>query len=108
MTAVTIQSNKIVSNEVKDNEALLEPSYGKNQMSFLANSIHKNIRKKFTNWRKGNADKTDIKYFTQRITSWAYSLVVRLDKWQRLSSGKTLWVTFSCYGECKLKQFSWR
>ena len=30
VTAVTIQSNKIVSNEVKDNEALLEPSYGKN------------------------------------------------------------------------------
>ena len=28
MTAVTIQSNKIVSNEVKDNLALLEPSYG--------------------------------------------------------------------------------
>ena len=29
MTAVTIQSNKIVSNEVRDNKALLEPSYGK-------------------------------------------------------------------------------
>ena len=29
MTAVTIQSNKIVSNEVKDNWALLEPSYRK-------------------------------------------------------------------------------
>ena len=27
MTAVTIQSNIIVSNEVKDNKALLEPSY---------------------------------------------------------------------------------
>ena len=26
LTAVTIQSNKIVSNEVKDSEALLEPS----------------------------------------------------------------------------------
>ena len=26
MTAVTIQSNKIVSNEVKDNEALLQSS----------------------------------------------------------------------------------
>ena len=38
MTAVTIQSNRIVSNEVKDNYALLEPSYGKNQMNFLANS----------------------------------------------------------------------
>ena len=30
MTAVTIQSNKIVSNEVKNNQALLEASYGKN------------------------------------------------------------------------------
>ena len=29
MTAVTMQSNKIVSNEVKDNQVLLEPSYGK-------------------------------------------------------------------------------
>ena len=29
MTAVTTQSNKIVLNEVKDNKALLEPSYGK-------------------------------------------------------------------------------
>ena len=29
MTAVTIQSNKIVSNEVKDNQTLLEPSYRK-------------------------------------------------------------------------------
>ena len=29
MTALTIQSTKIVSNEVKDNWALLEPSYGK-------------------------------------------------------------------------------
>ena len=35
-TAVTIQSNKIVSNEVKDSWVLLEPSYGKNQMNFLA------------------------------------------------------------------------
>ena len=32
MTAVTIQSNKIVLNEVKDNEVLLEPSYRKKQM----------------------------------------------------------------------------
>ena len=32
VTTVTIQSNKIVSNEVKDNEALLE-------MKFLANPI---------------------------------------------------------------------
>ena len=29
MTAVIIQSNKIVSSEVKDNQTLLEPSYGK-------------------------------------------------------------------------------
>ena len=29
MTAVTIHSNKIVLNEVKDNEVLLEPSYRK-------------------------------------------------------------------------------
>ena len=33
MTAVTTQSNKIVSKEV-DDKALLEPSYGKNQMNF--------------------------------------------------------------------------
>ena len=38
MTAVTTQSNKIVSNEVKDNEGLLEPSYGKKRTNFLANS----------------------------------------------------------------------
>ena len=30
MAAVTIQSNKIVLNEVKDNYALLEPLYRKN------------------------------------------------------------------------------
>ena len=39
MTAVTIQSNKIVLNEGKGNLVLLKPSYGKNQMNFLANSI---------------------------------------------------------------------
>ena len=39
MTAVTIQSNKTVTNEVKDNEALQEPSYRKNTMDFLANPI---------------------------------------------------------------------
>ena len=33
MTAVTIQSNKIVSDEVKDNEGLLESPYGRTQMS---------------------------------------------------------------------------
>ena len=42
MTAVTIQSNKIVSNEVKDNKVLLEPSYRKKkQMNFLANPIYR-------------------------------------------------------------------
>ena len=39
MTAVTIQSNKITLNEVKDNQMLLEPLYGENQMNFLANPI---------------------------------------------------------------------
>ena len=39
MTAVTIQPDKIVSNEVKDNYALLEPSYRKMQMNFLINPI---------------------------------------------------------------------
>ena len=29
MTVVTIQSYKIISNEIKDSQALLEPSYGK-------------------------------------------------------------------------------
>ena len=29
LTAVTMQSNKTVSNDVKDNSALLEPSYRK-------------------------------------------------------------------------------
>ena len=41
MTAVTIQSNKIVSNEVEDNKALLWPFYGKKQMNFLANPVIK-------------------------------------------------------------------
>ena len=41
MTAVTIQSKKIVLNEVKDNLALLEPSYGRKQKKFLANPINK-------------------------------------------------------------------
>ena len=39
MTAVTIQTNKIVYNEVKDKKVLPDPSYGKNQMNFLANPI---------------------------------------------------------------------
>ena len=36
MTAVTIHSNQTVLNGVKGNQALLEPSYRKNQMNFLA------------------------------------------------------------------------
>ena len=32
-----MQSNKIVLNDIKDNYALLEPSYGKKQMNILAN-----------------------------------------------------------------------
>ena len=39
MTTVTIQSNKIVSNEVKDNEVLQEPCCRKNQTNFLANPV---------------------------------------------------------------------
>ena len=39
MTAVTIQSTKIVLNEGKDNYALQEPFYRKNQTNFLANPI---------------------------------------------------------------------
>lgn len=38
-TAVTVQSSKIVSNEVKDKQALLEPSYRKIQMNYLVNPI---------------------------------------------------------------------
>ena len=42
MTAVTTQSNKIVSNEVKDNQALLQPAYGRKKKKpiFLANPIY--------------------------------------------------------------------
>ena len=32
--AIIIQSNKIVSNELKDNQALLEPSYGEKTKLF--------------------------------------------------------------------------
>ena len=39
MTAVTIQSNKIVQNEVKDNQALLERSYSNSVVDFLATLI---------------------------------------------------------------------
>ena len=40
ITAVTIKSNKICLNEIKDNEALLEPSYGKKTKNFVACPIH--------------------------------------------------------------------
>ena len=40
MTAITIQSNKIVLNELKDNQTLLEPLHKKNQMNFLTNPIY--------------------------------------------------------------------
>ena len=40
MTAVTIRSNKIVSNEVEDKCLLLEPSYRKKPTNFLANPIY--------------------------------------------------------------------
>ena len=39
ITAVTTQSNKIVSNVVKDSSALPEPSYWKNETNLLANPI---------------------------------------------------------------------
>ena len=39
ITAVTIQSNKIVLNKVKDNKVLLEPSYRKKKKNFSANLI---------------------------------------------------------------------
>ena len=39
MTAITIQSNKIVLNAVKDNYALVEPSYRKYITDILANLI---------------------------------------------------------------------
>ena len=42
MTAVTIQSNKIFLSEVKDNQVLLQPSYGgleKIKWVFLANTV---------------------------------------------------------------------
>lgn len=42
MTTVTIQSNKAVLNEVKNNWTLLESSYGKNWTNLLANLV--NIR----------------------------------------------------------------
>ena len=40
MTAVTITiKKKLISNEVKNNLAILEPSYGKKQMRLLAKPI---------------------------------------------------------------------
>ena len=38
MTVVTVQSYKIISNEIKDSQALLEPSYDK-KVNFLANPM---------------------------------------------------------------------
>ena len=35
MTAVTIQSDKMVWNEVNDNQALLEPTYRKRKMNIF-------------------------------------------------------------------------
>ena len=40
MTAVIMQSNKIVSNEVKNSYTLLEPLYRKNIMDFSANPVN--------------------------------------------------------------------
>ena len=39
VTAVTTQSNKIVSNDVEDNRALLETACGKNVMDVLASPV---------------------------------------------------------------------
>ena len=39
VTVVTIHSYKIISNEIKDSQALLEPSYGKKLTNFFANPI---------------------------------------------------------------------
>ena len=39
-TAVTVQPNKIVSNDAKDSYALLHPSYRKTRTPFLANPVH--------------------------------------------------------------------
>ena len=40
MTTIRIQLNKIVSKKVKDNKALLEPSYGKHKRFVLVNPIN--------------------------------------------------------------------
>ena len=39
-----IQSNKIVSSEIKDNWVLLEPSYGKKRRNLLANPIVEHMK----------------------------------------------------------------
>ena len=59
MTAVTIQSNKIVSNAVKENSALLEPSYGKNITDLLANPSYPSGRTR----RSGVCEKS----FTEEV-----------------------------------------
>ena len=43
MTAVTMQCNKIFSNEVKDCYGLLQPSFRKKQMNALANPIENTL-----------------------------------------------------------------
>ena len=43
-TAVTMQSNKIVLNATKDNEAVLDPSYGKNNDLSQYNTTQYNRR----------------------------------------------------------------
>ena len=47
MSPVTMQSRGIVSNEVNDNSALLEPSYRKNRANLLANLILTELVKLF-------------------------------------------------------------
>lgn len=47
MSPVTMQSRGIVSNEVNDNSALLEPSYRKNRANLLVNLILTELVKLF-------------------------------------------------------------
>ena len=58
ITAVIIQSNKIVLNEVKDNQELLKPSYGK--PNFLANA---KLLCKYFSQPRDEANKVHIFYF---------------------------------------------
>ena len=44
MTAVTIQSNRVVSTEARDNGALLEPLGREKYVGFLANLAHAVIK----------------------------------------------------------------